>query len=75
MEAIRAITRLCDEYLEGRYQLTIIDIYQHPLLARGKQIIAAPTLVRELPLPLKRLVGNVEDLDKILIGPDRRSTS
>jgi len=72
--AIRTVTRLCDEYLKGRYELVIVDIYQQPSLARGERIIAAPTLVRKLPLPLKRLVGNMAGLKKILVGPDLRPT-
>ena len=71
-DAIRAVTGLCDEYLKGRYKLVIVDIYQQPMLARGEQIIAAPTLIRKLPLPLKRLVGNMADLDKVMVGLDLR---
>ena len=67
-EAIAAITRLCDEHLEGRYQLGIVDIYQQPALAREEQIIAAPTLIIKRPLPARRLVGNMEDLEKVLAG-------
>jgi len=67
-EAIAAITRLCDEHLEGRYQLGIVDIYQQPALAREEQIIAAPTLIIKRPLPSRRLVGSMEDLEKVLVG-------
>ena len=71
-EAIQAVTRLCDEYLKGRYQLVIVDIHQQPALARGEQIIAAPTLIRKLPLPVRRVVGNMAGLDKVLVGLDLR---
>ena len=73
-EAIRSITRICEEYLEGRYDLRVIDIYQQPTLARGEQIIAAPTLIRKLPLPLRRLIGDMANTEKILVGLDLRST-
>ena len=72
-EAIRSITHLCEEYLEGRYDLRVIDIYQQPTLARGEQIIAAPTLIRKLPLPLRRLIGDMASTEKILVGLDLRS--
>ncbi len=75
IEAIRAITALCDEYLKGRYELVIVDIYQQPTLARGEQIIAAPTLIKKLPLPLRKLVGSMADLDKVLVGIDLRPKS
>jgi circadian clock protein KaiB len=71
-EAIRSITRICEEYLEGRYDLRVIDIYQQPALARGEQIIAAPTLIRKLPLPLRRLIGDMASTEKILVGLDLR---
>ena len=66
--AIQAIKNICEQYLAGRYDLEIIDIYQQPVLARGEQIIAAPTLVKKLPKPLRRLIGNMTDKDRILVG-------
>jgi circadian clock protein KaiB len=66
------ITEVCEEYLKGRYELAIIDIYQQPALARGEQIIAVPTLIKKLPLPLRRLIGSMTDLDKVLVGLDLR---
>ncbi len=71
-EAVRMITEVCEEYLKGRYELAIIDIYQQPALARGEQIIAVPTLIKKLPLPLRRLIGSMTDLDKVLVGLDLR---
>lgn len=64
--AIRNIRRLCDERLEGVSDLAVIDIYQQPALAREAQLVAAPTLVKELPLPLRRFVGTMSDLGPIL---------
>ncbi len=72
-EAIRTVTALCDERLAGRYELEVIDIYQQPVLARGEQIIAVPTLIRKLPLPLRRLIGSMADQDRVLIGLDLRA--
>ncbi len=67
-EAIKAITRLCDEHLEGRYRLGIVDIYQQPAQARDDRIIAVPTLLIKRPLPPRKLVGTMEDLEKVLAG-------
>lgn len=71
-EAIRNVKTLCDEHLAGRYDLQIVDIYQEPVLAKGEQIIAAPTLIKKLPLPLRRLIGNMADEEKVLVGLDLR---
>ena len=71
-EAIRSITAICEENLKGRYELEIIDIYQQPTLAKGEQIIAAPTLIKKLPLPLRRLIGDMANKDKVLLGLDLR---
>jgi circadian clock protein KaiB len=71
-DAIRAITAICKEHLAGRCDLEVIDIYQHPILAKGEQIIAAPTLVKKLPLPLRKVIGNMADKDKVLVGLDLR---
>ncbi len=73
--AIANIKALCETYLEGRYDLRIIDIYQKPALAKGEQIIAAPTLIKKLPLPLRRLVGNLSKEDRVLFGLDLRPKS
>jgi circadian clock protein KaiB len=70
--AIENITRICEENLKGRYDLQIIDLYQQPSLAAGEQIIAAPTLIKKLPIPLRRFIGNMADREKILVGLDLR---
>jgi circadian clock protein KaiB len=71
-EAIATIKSVCEEHLQGRYDLEVIDIYQCPQHARDDQIIAAPTLVKKLPLPLRRLIGNLSDLERVLFGLDLR---
>ncbi len=71
-QAIKNITQICEANLKGRYDLQIIDIYQQPALASGEQIIAAPTLIKKLPLPLRRFIGSMADREKILVGLDLR---
>jgi circadian clock protein KaiB len=71
-KAIMNIRKICEEHLKGRYELEIIDIFQQPVLAKGEQIIAAPTLIKKLPLPLRRFIGDMSDADKILVGLDLR---
>jgi len=70
MAAIANIKNICIENLEGRYVLEVIDLYQQPQLAAGHQIIAIPTLIRELPPPLRRIIGDLSDTEKVLIGLD-----
>ena len=70
--AIQNIRKICEEHLEGRYDLEVIDIYQLPALAKNDQIIATPTLVKVLPAPLRRLIGDFSNLDKVLFGMDIR---
>jgi circadian clock protein KaiB len=70
--AIQNIQIICEQHLRGRYELQIIDVYQQPHLAKGEQIIAAPTLIKELPLPLRRFIGDLSQTEKILIGLDLR---
>lgn len=69
-EAFATIKALCEQYLAGRYDLEVIDIYQHPTLAREAQIIAVPTLVKKLPEPLRRLIGDLSSEDRVLLGLD-----
>jgi len=70
--AIVNIRKICEEHLHGRYELQIVDISQHPTLAEGEQIIAAPTLIKKLPLPLRRFIGDMSQTDRILLGLDLR---
>jgi circadian clock protein KaiB len=69
-QAVANIRSLCEEYLAGRYDLEVVDIYQQPAEAMDKQIIAAPTLIKNLPMPLKRLVGDLSDRRKVILGLD-----
>ena len=69
-QAIGNIKKICDEELKGRCNLEVIDIYQKPVLAKGEQIIATPTLVKKLPLPLRRFIGDLSDSKRILLGLD-----
>ena len=70
--AVVNIKRVCEEHLKGRYDLEVIDIHRHPNLARDEQIVAVPTLIKRLPLPLQRLVGDMSDLNRVLLGLDLR---
>lgn len=71
-QAVATIKSVCEEHLAGRYDLEVIDIYQNPVLARDEQIIAAPTLVKKLPAPLRRLIGDLSDTERVLLGLDLR---
>jgi len=68
--ALTNLKKICEEYLEGRYELEVIDLYQHPGLAKGEQIIAAPTLIKKIPLPFRRIIGDMSDKEKVLMGLD-----
>ena len=70
--AIERVSKICEERLQGRYELEVIDIYQKPALAKDEQIIATPTLVRVLPAPLRRFIGDLSKVDRILFGVDLR---
>jgi circadian clock protein KaiB len=73
VRAIKNIKQICEEHLKGRYELEVVDIYQRPALLKGEQIIAAPTLIKQLPLPLRRLVGDMSNTEKVLLGLDLRA--
>jgi circadian clock protein KaiB len=66
IKAINNIKSICDKYLRDKYQLEIIDVYQQPLLAKTEQIVAIPLLIKQSPLPVKRLIGNMSDTKKVL---------
>ena len=70
--AIASVKRICEDHLRGRYELEVVNIYDQPTLAKGEQIIAAPTLIKKLPLPLRRLIGDMADTKKVLVGLDLR---
>ena len=68
--AISNVQALCEKHLKGYYELEVIDIYQQPTLAKGEQIIATPTLIKKLPLPLRKLIGDMSDTERFLVGID-----
>jgi len=70
--ALTNLKKICEEYLEGRYELEVIDLYQMPSLAKDEQIIAAPTLIKKLPLPFRRIIGDMSNIEKVLLGLDLR---
>jgi circadian clock protein KaiB len=72
--ALRNVKKICNQYMEN-CELEVIDIYQQPQLAKGDQIIAVPTLVKKLPLPLRKLIGDLSQEDRILLGLDLKSKS
>jgi circadian clock protein KaiB len=72
MRAIQNVRRICEEHLQGVYDLEVVDIYKNLPLARGDQIIAAPTLIKRIPQPLRRLIGDMSDEQRVLVGLDIR---
>ena len=68
IRAIENLRRMCDEYLPGRYRIEFIDLLENPELARAAEIIAVPTLVRRLPLPIRTIIGDLSDTDRVLVG-------
>ena len=72
IRAIANLRALCEEHLKGRYDLEVVDLYQQPELAEGNQIVAAPTLIKQLPSPLRRIIGDMSNTEKVLIGLDLR---
>ena len=72
LAALANLNRICAEHLEGRYRIEVIDLLEHPQLARGDQILALPTLVRKLPEPIRKLVGDLSDIERTLVGLDLR---
>lgn len=75
LNAIENIKKICEKNLKERYSLEVINIYENPVIARDEQIIAAPTLVKQLPLPLRRVIGNLSDLEKVLVSLDIKKRS
>jgi circadian clock protein KaiB len=68
VQAIYNLKRICEEYLPNKYELEVIDIYQYPSLAKDYQIVALPTLIKELPPPLRKLIGSIADTERVLVG-------
>lgn len=73
LAALANIKRICDEHLAGRYRIEVIDLLERPQLAKGDQILALPTLVRRLPEPIRKLIGDLSDTERALVGLDLRA--
>jgi circadian clock protein KaiB len=72
LAALANLRRICEEHLEGRFRIEVIDLLERPQLARGDQILALPTLVRKLPKPIRKLIGDLSDTERALVGLDLR---
>ena len=72
VRAFENLKRICEEYLAGRYHIEMVDLLQNPQLARGDQIFAVPTLVRRLPEPIKKIIGDLSNTERVLVGLDLR---
>ncbi len=72
IRAFANLKALCEEHLKGRYQIEVIDLLEHPQLARGDQIVAIPTLVRKLPPPVRKIIGDLSNTIRVLVGLDLR---
>jgi len=70
LEAFANLRKICGDYLEGQYSIDVVDLLKNPKLAKGDQIVAIPTLVRRLPPPLKKIIGDLSDKEKVLVGLD-----
>ena len=68
VRALENLKKVCEEHLSGRYEIEVIDLLEHPSLARGDEIIAVPTLVRKLPEPIRKIIGDLSDTEKVLVG-------
>ena len=75
LTAFANLRRLCDEHLAGKYRIEVIDLMKHPQLARGDEIVAVPTLVRKLPEPMRKIIGDLSDTTKVLVGLQLRPRS
>jgi circadian clock protein KaiB len=75
VKAFANLKRICEEHLKGRYRIEVIDLIQHPQLAAGDQILAVPTLVRLLPEPVRKIIGDLSNTDRVLVGLDVRPAS
>jgi circadian clock protein KaiB len=72
MRAFANLKKICEEYLAGHYHIEMVDLLQNPQLARGDQILAVPTLVRRLPEPMKKIIGDLSNTERVLVGLDLR---
>ena len=72
LTAFANLKKICEEHLQGRYKIEVVDLLEKPQLAKGDQILAIPTLVRQLPPPLKKIIGDLSDTERVLVGLDLR---
>ena len=72
LAAFANLKKICEDHLQGRYRIEVIDLMKNPQLARGDQIIAVPTLIRKLPTPVKKIIGNLSNTERVLVGLDLR---
>jgi len=72
LAALSNLKRICAEHLEGTYELEVVDLIKNPQLAQGDQILAIPTLVRNLPVPIRKIIGDLSNVDRVLVGLDLR---
>jgi circadian clock protein KaiB len=72
LQAVANLRRICEEHLAGRYRLEVVDLLENPALARGDQILALPALVRQLPPPVKKIIGDFSSAERVLVGLDLR---
>ena len=73
--AFANLKRVCEEHLKGRYHIEVVDLLEQPQLAKGDQILAVPTLVRKLPEPIKKIIGDLSNTDRVLVGLDLKQLS
>ncbi|WP_019947816.1 circadian clock KaiB family protein [Hymenobacter aerophilus] len=73
MQALANLKTYCEQHLKGRYRLEIVDLLQHPQLAEGDQILAIPTLVRKVPAPIRKIIGDLSNQERVLVGLDIRA--
>jgi len=75
LKAFANLKKICEEHLAGKYQIEVVDLLKNPTLARGDQILAIPTLVRKLPEPVKKIIGDLSNTERVLVGLDLRARS
>ena len=73
LQAFANLKRICEEHMAGRYRLEVVDLVKDPQLAKGDQILALPTLVRRLPEPVRKIIGDLSDTERVLVGLDLRA--
>jgi circadian clock protein KaiB len=73
LAAFSNLKKICQDHLKGQYRIEVIDLVERPLLSRGDQIVAIPTLVRKLPVPVRKIIGDLSDTERVLVGLDLRA--